>query len=87
MLKRKTGKESSRKEVEDFFARLVVVVVDPTGRPCFLVGDAIDPAGWPYFGAVVGLFIGLGGADGLEISGAVLTGFDIAISFSELFLR
>ena len=49
-------------------------MVDPTGRPRFFVG------------AVVGLAIGLGRADGLAIGGAVLTGLDVAVGFSGLFL-
>ena len=48
------------------------MVVDPIGRPCF--------------GAVVGLTIGLGGADGLAIGGAVSTGSDVAVGFSGLSL-
>ena len=58
-------------------------MVDPIGRPRFF---AVDPAGRPRFGAVVGLAIGLGGADGLAIGGVVSTGSDIAVGFSGLSL-
>ena len=58
-------------------------VVDPISRPRFI---AVDPAGRPRFGAVVGLAVGLGGADGLAIGGAVLTGANVAIGFSGLSL-
>ena len=61
----------------------MVVVVDPIGRPHFF---AVDPADWPHFGAVVGMAVGLGGADGLAIGGAVLTGADVAVGFSGLSL-
>ena len=61
----------------------MVVVVDPIGRPRFV---AVDPASRPRFGAVVGLAIGLGGADGLAIGRAVLTGADVAVGFSGLSL-
>ena len=43
-------------------------------------------AGWPCFGAVVGLVAGLGGADGLAIGVAVLTGSDVAVGFFGLSL-
>ena len=62
------------------------MVVDPTGQPRFFVGAVVDPAGRPYFGAVVGLAAGLGGADGLAISEAILTGADVAFGFSRLSL-
>ena len=58
-------------------------MVDPIGWPRFFV---VDTAGRPRFGAVVGLAVGLGGADGLAIGGAVLTGADVAIGFSGLSL-
>ena len=60
-----------------------MVMVDPIGRPRFF---AVDPAGRPRFGAVVGLAIGLGGADGLVIGGTVSTGVDVAVGFSGLSL-
>ena len=50
------------------------MVVEPTSRPRFFVG------------AVVGLAVGLSGADGLAIGGAVLTEADIAVGFSGLSL-
>ena len=42
----------------------------------------VDLAGWPRFfvGAAMGLAIGL------AINGAILTGADVAVGFSELFL-
>ena len=45
-------------------------------------------AGRPHFfdGAVVGLAVGLVGADGLAIGRAVLTGADVAVGFSGLSL-
>ena len=48
----------------------------------------VDPAGGPRFfvGAVVALAIGLGGADGLAISGAVSIEADVAVGFSGLSL-
>ena len=61
----------------------MVVVVDPIGRPRFF---AMDPAGRPRFGAVVGFAIGLSGADGLAIGGAVSTGADVTVGFSGLSL-
>ena len=60
--------------------------MDPTSRPRFFVRAAVDPAGWPCLGAVVGLAVGLDEADGLAIGGAILTGVDITIGFSELSL-
>ena len=55
------------------------MVVDPIGRPRF--GAVVDLASRPRF-----LAVGLGGADGLAIGGAVLTGSDVAIGFSGLSL-
>ena len=81
MLRRKIGRESSRREVKDFFARLVVVVVDPIGRPRLFIGAAVDSASWPRF-----LAVGLGGANGLAFGGAISTGSDVAVSFSGLSL-
>ena len=57
------------------------MVMDLTGWPRFFVGAAMDPVGWPRF-----LAIGLGGADGLAIGGAVSTGSDVAVGFSGLSL-
>ena len=62
------------------------MVVNPAGRPCFFVGAPVDPVSRPRFEAVVGLAVGLGGADGLAIGGAVSTGLDAAVSFSGLSL-
>ena len=56
----------------------MVVVVDPIGRPRFF---AVDPIGRPRF-----LAVGLGGADGLAIGGAVLTGAGVTVGFSGLSL-
>ena len=64
----------------------MVVVVDPTSWPRFFIGAAVDPAGRPCFRAVVGLTIGLCGADGLAIDGAILMGADVAVGFSRLSL-
>ena len=61
-------------------------MVDPTGRPRFFVGATVDPVGWPRFGAIVGLAVGLGGADGLAIGGTVSTGSDVAVGFFGLSL-
>ena len=61
-------------------------MVDPTGRPHFFVGAAVDPADRPCFGAVVSLVIGLGRADGLAISRAVSTGREFAVGFFGLSL-
>ena len=58
-----------------------MVVVDPTGRPRFFVKAAVDPAGRLCF-----LAVGLDGADGLAIGGAVLMGVDVAVGFSGLSL-
>ena len=62
------------------------MVVDPISWPRFFVEAAIDPANRPCFGAVIGLAVSLGGADGLAISGAVLMGSDVAVGLSGLFL-
>ena len=43
-------------------------------------------AGRPCFGAVVGLAVGLDGADGLAIGGTVLTESNVAVGFSGLSL-
>ena len=56
-------------------------MVDPIGRPRFFVGAAVDLPGRPCF-----LAVGLGGADGLAIGGAVSTGSDVAVGFSGLSL-
>ena len=53
--------------------------MDPIDRPHFF---AVDPVGRPRFGAVVGLAVGLGGADGLAINGAVSMGADVVVGFS-----
>ena len=66
----KNRKRLSRREILDFFASLVVVVL--IGRPCFFVGAAVSFA--------------INRAVGLAIDGAVSTGTDIAISFSGLSL-
>ena len=55
--------------------------MDPIGWPHFF---AVDPAGRPRFGAVVGLAIGLGEADGLAIGRVVSTGADVVVGFSGL---
>ena len=53
-------------------------MVDPTSRPRFhFIGMSV----------VVDLAVGLGGVEGLAIGGAVLTGADITVGFSELSLR
>ena len=48
----------------------------------------MDPINWPRFfvRAVVGLAVGLSEVDGLAISGAVSTGLNVAVGFSELSL-
>ena len=48
----------------------------------------VKPTSWLRFfvGAVMSLAVGLDRANGLTISGAVLTGVDIAIDFSGLSL-
>ena len=51
-------------------------MVDLIGRPCFRFIKIF----------IVGLIVDLGGADSLAINGAVLTGLDVAIGFSELSL-
>ena len=56
-------------------------MVDPIDWPRFFVGTAVDPAGRPRF-----LAVGLGGADGLAIGGAISTGSDVAVGFSGLSL-
>ena len=61
-------------------------MVDPTGWPRFFVGAAVDSAGRPRYGAVIGLAVGLGGVDGLAIGGAVSTGSDVTVGFSGLSL-
>ena len=58
-----------------------MVVMDPIGWPRFFVWAVMDLASRPCF-----LAVGLGGADGLAIGGAVLTGSDIAVGFSGLSL-
>ena len=65
-------KGSSRREVKDFFARLVVVVVDLVGRPRFFVEAIVSLA----IGRVVYLVIGE----------AVSTETDVAVGFSGLSL-
>ena len=62
------------------------MVVDPTGWPRFFVGAAVDSPGRLGFRVVVGLAIGQGRADGLAIGGAVLTGREVTVGFSGLFL-
>ena len=57
--------------------------MDPIGWPRFFV---VNLASRPRFGAVVGLAVGLGGADGLAIGGAILTGSHVAAGFSGLSL-
>ena len=61
-------------------------MVDPTGRPRFFVGAAVDAADWPCFKAVVGLVVGLNGADGLAIGGTVSTEREVAVAFFGLSL-
>ena len=56
-------------------------MVDRAGQSRFFIGAAMSSAGWPCFGAVVGLAAGLVGADGLAIGGAVLTRSDVAVGF------
>ena len=56
-------------------------MVDPTGRSRFFVGAAVDPVGLLRF-----LAVGLGGADGLAIGGAVSTGSDVTVGISGLSL-
>ena len=52
------------------------MVVNSASQPCFrFIGMS-----------VVGLAIGLSGAKSLAIGGTILTGADVAIGFSELFL-
>ena len=58
--------------------------MNPIGWLRFFIGAAVDPAGWPCFGAVVGLAISR--AVGLAIGGAISTGADIAVGFSRLSL-
>ena len=58
-------------------------MVDPISRPRFFV---VDTGGWPRFGAIVGLAVDLGRADGLAIDGAVSTELDVAVGFSGLSL-
>ena len=62
------------------------MVMDLAGWPCFFVGAAMGPVGWPYFRfiriSVVG--IGLGEADSLAIGGVVSTVADIIVGFSGL---
>ena len=72
ILKRKTKRELSRREVLDFFAHLVVV----------------DPRSWPRFRFIGMFAVGLGisWAVGLAIRGAILTGADIDVGFSGLSL-
>ena len=54
-----------------------MVVVDSTGQPCFrFIGISV----------VIDLAVGLGGAEGLAIGGAVVTGADVAVGFSGLSL-
>ena len=63
-------KRSSKREVQDFFARLVVVVL--ACRPRFFVGAAMGLA--------------ISEAMGLAIGGAVSMGTDVAVGFSGLSL-
>ena len=52
-------------------------MIDPTGRPHFrFIGMSV----------VMDLAVGLGGAEGLAIGGAVSTGVDVAVGFSGLFM-
>ena len=46
----------------------------------------VDLADQPHFFVGVAVGIGIGGAVGLAIGGAVLTGTDVAVGFSGLFL-
>ena len=68
----KTGEEnrkrSSKREVQDFFAHLVVVFL--ADRLHFFVGATIS--------------LTIHGAVGLAIGGAITTGIDIAFGFSKL---
>ena len=77
VLRRKTKKRSNRSEFKDFFARLLIVVMNLAGRPSFFVGAAISPASWLCFvGALVALAIGR----------AVLMGKKVTVGFSRLSL-
>ena len=59
--------------------------MDLASQPRFFVGAAMGLEDWPCF-RFIGVFvvgIGLDGADGLVIGGAVLTRADSAVSFSK----
>ena len=63
-------------------------MVDLAGWPRFLVRATMGLAGWPSF-RFIGMSVmsvGLGGADGLVIDEAVLTGADVAVGFFGLSL-
>ena len=65
---------------------MVVVVVDPAGRPHFFVEAAMDLAGWPRFFVKVPVGLALGGAVNLAIGRAVSTKADVTVGFSGLSL-
>ena len=81
VLRRKTKRGSSRREVSDFIAHLVVVV-DLASRPRFFVGATVGLLDRPHFSvrAIIGFIVGL------PIGRAVSTEVNVAVGFSGLSL-
>ena len=61
-------------------------MVDLAGWPRFFVEAVVDPAGRPLFFVRAAVGLALGEVVGLAIGGAVLTGADVTVGFSGLFL-